>query len=307
MTLEASVFVPGTVGNLGPGFDVLGAALEGPGDVITISLTDQDHDEVVSVTGRDAALIPRDPRTNCSVVAALSLLNKFRDTRRVKLKIHRELPVAGGLGSSAAASVGGALAAMYALQVEATQEQILSAALDGEESVSGRHLDNIAPCLLGGVTLVYKVEPPRVCQLKLMGEWWMTIVSPAIQLSTKKARHVLPMLVSQQDFVQQMAYTAGLVAALTSGDYELAKHTLVDIYAEPRRAPMINGFSEAKKIALAEGAIGCSISGAGPSIFALCSDQTISERVGNEMVKALSPIPATYRVGKIAREGARRV
>lgn len=307
MIAEASVFVPATVGNLGPGFDVLGAALEGPGDIITVSLTDQSHDEVVSVTGRDAALIPRDPKSNCSVVAALSALNKLRDPRRVKISIHRELPVAGGLGSSAAASVGGALAAMYAAQKDLTQEQILSAALDGEESVSGKHLDNIAPCLLGGVTLVYQIDPPRVTRLALKGEWWMTIVSPEIQLSTKKARHVLPTLVSQQDFVQQMAHTAGLVAALTSGNYALAKETLIDIYAEPRRAPLINGFTEAKKVALAEGAIGCSISGAGPSIFALCSDQVSSERVGKEMVKVLNPIPSTYRVGKIANEGARRV
>jgi homoserine kinase len=196
---------------------------------------------------------------------------------------------------------------MYAADVQATPEQLLSAALDGEESVSGRHLDNIAPCLFGGVTLVYGVVPPKVCQLALKGEWWVCLVSPAIQLSTKKARHVLPSLVSQQDFVQQMAYTAGLVAALTTDNKPLAKETLVDIYAEPRRAPLINGFTAAKSAAIDHGAIGCSISGAGPSIFALCGDQKTAETVGNAMTLALSPIGATFHVGKIATQGAQRL
>lgn len=292
------------MGNLGPGFDVLGVAVEGAGDAITVELTDQSYDEVVSVTGKDASLIPRDPKSNCAVIAALSLLNKIRSLKRVKVSIHRELPVAGGLGSSAAASVGGALAAMHAAGVEASEEQLLSAALDGEEAVSGRHLDNIAPALLGGVTLVYGVTPPRVCRLPVQGNWWLCLVSPEIQLSTKKARHVLPSLVSQEDFVQQMAYTGGLITALISGNHKLASETLVDIYAEPRRAPLINGFTNAKKAARDEGALACSISGAGPSIFALCADKQSAERVGQKMVDSFSPLKATFRVGKIAEKGA---
>ena len=202
MSSKASIWVPATIGNLGPGFDILGAAIEGPGDVITVELIDGDYDEVASVTGKDADLIPRDPKNNCAVIAALSLLNKIRSAKRVKVSIHRELPVSGGLGSSAAASVGGALAALHAAGVEATKEQLLAAALDGEEAVSGKHLDNIAPGLLGGVTLVYGVTPPKVCRLPLKGDWWICVATPDIQLSTKKARHVLPSLVSQQDFVQ---------------------------------------------------------------------------------------------------------
>ena len=304
---QATVYAPASIGNVGPGFDVLGLAVAGLGDRITVELTQDPESRIVDITGRDAELVPRNPNDNCATIAALSLLRRVGDQRQVAITIHRELPLAGGLGASAAASVGAALATMYALGQNLDNDLILVSALDGEERVAGRHLDNIAPSLLGGLCVSVSTRPPLAAKVPLQGEWWLAVVTPAFKLTTKKARGVLPSLVSQEDFVQQMAHTSALITAFASGDHALAGASLKDIYAEPRRAPLINGFTDAKKAAVEQGALGCSISGAGPSIFALCANQATAERSASAMSQALLPLASQTHIGQIDREGARRV
>ncbi len=300
---RATVFAPASVGNVGPGFDVLGLAVEGLGDQITIELT-SGPSRVDAVIGRHADSIPREPEKNCAVVAALSLLKRIGDKRNVILTLDRSLPVSGGLGASAAASVGGAFAAVLASGKNVDQGVILQAALDGEESVAGRHLDNIAPCLLGGVTLVRDTYSADVFCLPLKGEWWVAVVSPDMQLSTKKARSVLTGIVNQGEFVAQMANTSALVASFMTGNHELARRSLVDHYAEPRRAPLIPGFANVKKAALAAGALGCSISGAGPTLFALAASKAEAQAAAEAMIPEFLPMTATSHVGRVATRGA---
>lgn len=304
---QATVYAPASIGNVGPGFDVLGLAIEGLGDRITVQLTHEPESSITSITGRDADLVPLHPRENCAAIAALSLLRRVGDTRQVKIQIHRELPLAGGLGASAAASVGAAVATMYALGKDIEKDLLLAAALDGEEQVAGRHLDNIAPSLLGGLCVSLSTQPPDVACVPIKGDWWLALVTPAFKLTTKKSRGVLPSLLSQEEFVQQMAHTSALITAFASGDHALAQRSLKDRYAEPRRAPLINGFTDAKKAALEAGALGCSISGAGPSIFALCASQKIAALTAEGMSKALQPLDSTIHIGRIDQKGARRV
>lgn len=301
---SARVFVPATVGNVGPGFDVLGLAVEGLGDTISVTLA-EGPSAVTEVTGRNAADIPRVPVRNCAVVAALSLLKRVGDSRGVLLKIDRQLPVSGGLGSSAAASVGGAFAAATAGGHSVAPDILLAAALDGEASVAGRHLDNIAPALFGGLCVVVATDPPQVARVPIKGDWWVALVSPAAQLATKKARSVLPSQIEQTILVHQMGATAALVTAFTTGDYELARLSLIDRYAEPHRAPLIERFAEVKRAAVDAGALGCSISGAGPTVFALCAAEARAKEVCSAMVAAFKPTSATGHVGRVARHGAK--
>lgn len=305
-----NVFVPATIGNVGPGFDVLGLAVDGLGDIVSAKLVDGPS-RIVAVTGRDANLVPLDPRTNCAAIAAHSLLRRLHDGRGIELSFHRQLPISGGLGSSAAASVGGAYAAALATGKDVATDLILTAALDGEASVAGRHLDNIAPAFFGGLCVVLNSDPPDVARVAISdpknGSWWLTLVSPDTKLSTKHARSVLPETVDRHLFVQQMSRTAGLVTALAQGDEGLARRSLVDLFAEPRRAPLIPSFDNVKSAALAAGALGCSISGAGPTVFALSSTESVARLVAAKMIAAFSPLKADAHVGKVATQGARAI
>jgi len=321
---QAKVFVPATVGNIGPGFDVLGLALEGLGDVVSLKIINQPS-RVISVTGKDADIIPLDPNENIAVIAALAFLERkgIKD-KGVELSIDRQLPVSGGLGSSAAASVGGALAAAWALEYDSEFKKddhqghvktmpsfsdldILESALFGESKVSGRHLDNIAPCLYGGITLIQSVSPPTVKSLPIGAPLYVSVVSPRIQLTTKQARAVLPPNLATSDWTKQMAYGIGLAVGFAQGDYQLIRDSLHDIFAEPARMPFIDRFLFVKEAALGSGALGCSISGAGPSIFAIAPSLVDAQRVGQAMSQAFLPIRSELIVSPIATKGAHLV
>lgn len=300
-----TVFAPATIGNVGPGFDVLGLCLEGLGDHIAVRLID--GPSVVSrIEGRDAADIPKKPEENAAVIAAISMLQRFGIKKGVELTIDRELPLSGGLGGSAAASVGGALAAAIAAKIVWTKEDLFAAALAGESAVAGSHLDNIAPCVLGGLTLVRPTTPPDVIELTAP-TWWVALVTPNVRVTTKDARAVLPAESPRAEWIMEMANTAALVTAFARADESLAKRALHDVYAEPRRAALIPGFHAIKQAALDAGALGSSISGAGPTIFALASTKEIAKRCQEAMVRALPVEARLSTVLRIADRGAHQV
>lgn len=297
------VFVPATIGNVGPGFDVLGLVFPGLGDVIAVDLIDGPS-TVASVTGRDANLVPLDPKKNCAVIAAESMLKINGINRGVRVTIDKQLPISGGLGASAASSVGGALAAAFACGISPKQDEILSAALEGEEAVAGRHLDNIAPCLLGGLTVVLSLNPPRVYRLPMTADWWLSILTPNARLETRTAREVLPKEIAVSDWVSAMANSIGLVSAFNQGDANLARICLVDRFAEPRRAPLIPRFGAIRDAAINAGALGCSISGAGPTIFALSEDEETARACQKAMEKAYAGVPSLSLSGQCTGNGA---
>lgn len=299
---EARVAVPATIGNVASGFDTLGLAIEGLEDKISVKLSSEINYSV-TVRGRDAAKVPLDPEKNCAVIAARSLLHRIGLIRGVHLAIERHLPISGGLGSSAAASLGGAYAAALAAGVPPHDDLVLGAALDGEAAVAGRHLDNLAPCWFGGVCLVKSVDPITVYKLPLKGHWWIVVVSPALELPTAKARAILPQSVPRDEFIAQLASVSALSAAFASGDPKLARVGLVDHFAEPRRRGLIPCFHEVRDAALHSGALGFSISGAGPSLFAMFADRLGAEKAGPFMLKAAG-VGASLHINIIAERGA---
>jgi homoserine kinase len=301
---RARAFAPATVGNVGPGFDVLGMCVDGVGDHVTVELVDAAQD-VVTVTGRDGALIPLDPDRNAAVVAARSVLRRVGSGKHLRVAVEKGLPMSGGMGGSAASSVAGALATSLALDARLDASALMVCALAGERAVAGNHLDNIAPCVMGGVTLVRQTEPPDVIAVPVAVPLFVALVTPAVRVETRAARAILPLDSPRAEWVAQMANTAALVVAFGTGDLALLSRALEDRYAEPRRASLIPQFREAKAAALGAGALGCSISGSGPTVFALASTQHHAEQCAAAMVAAFSAVAATSHVGRLSPQGAR--
>lgn len=308
MTREATVFAPGSISNVGPGFDLLGLAIRGMGDRVRLRSTASTKNYVsVEVSGRDARNIPTDPDKNVAAIAAMTLLAQFQIHASMEISIEKGLPLAGGLGGSAASSVAGAVAASLAFGLKATPEQVLSAAMAAEIVVAGRHLDNVAPSLLGGFTLVRSLDPIDVVSLNVRGDWWIAVAIPDLRIETKAARAILPDSVPREQWIRQMANTAALVHAIESGDSELARRAFVDDFAEPVRAKLIPRFAEVKAAALQGGAIGCSISGSGPTVFALAESEAAAAGIATAMQQAFGTLKSETHVTSVDREGARAV
>jgi homoserine kinase len=301
---RATAFAPATIGNVGPGFDVLGLAVDGIGDRVTVELT-HGAAAIASMEGRDADLLPSDPLRNAAVIGAIAWLRAHGDQRNPIVSIEKGLPLSGGLGGSAASSVGGAYAAARAAGVRPRSEEIVAAALEGEVAVAGRHLDNIAPCVLGGLALARAVHPIDVIALPVKADWWIAVVTPNIRIETRQAREILPKASERATWIQQMANTAALVHAFGSGDGELLRRALDDRYAEPLRAALIPHFHEAKRAAVLAGAFACSISGSGPTLFAVARDENTAHSAAQAMKEAFREVGSREHCGPIAREGVR--
>jgi homoserine kinase len=304
--MTATAFAPGSIGNVGPGFDVLGLAIEGIGDRVTVELTDGDT-RVDSITGVDAALVPLDPQRNAAAIAAVAWLRAHGDSRNPIVTIDKGLPLSGGLGGSAASSVAGAFAAALAMGSETSPIELAAAALQGEMTVAGEHLDNIAPAILGGLALSRSVRPIDIIALTVAADWRLALVTPDVRIQTKAAREVLPSTSGRAVWVQQMANTAGVVHAFATGDGELLRRALDDRYAEPRRAALIPHFNAVKRAALDAGAFACTISGSGPTLVAICADADIAHRVTAAMQTAFEQVRSIARVSPIARQGVHAV
>lgn len=285
--MKFSLFAPGTIGNVASGFDVLGLAVDELGDLYHI---EEDKSYRIKVSGRDDELIPIDPEQNATTIAAAAFY-KIAGVKPQPFSVHieRALPVAGGLGSSAAASVAGALAAARLSNAVDRVDWILKAALAGEGAVAGPHLDNIAPCFFGGLTLVQDVETLSVYPLPISKDFAIVLVTPNLKIRTKDARQILPEQLKTSEWTKQMAHCTTLALALSRGDWDQLRFGLTDPFAEPARSKLIPGFNEAKTRAIRAGAFGFSISGSGPTCFALCPDRERAVVVGRELETVFGP------------------
>jgi homoserine kinase len=284
---------------------VLGLAVDGIGDTVTIALHDG-ADVIDDITGRDAARIPRDVARNTAAIAARAFFDAHgAGGTRFRMVIDKGLALSGGMGGSAASSVAGAVAASRALDRDASPVALMQAAAAGESVVSGAHLDNIAASLLGGLTLVRSMQPIDVVKVPLAGDWWIALVTPDVTIETRAARALLPEASPRAEWVQQMANTTALVLALATGNRDLVRRALSDGFAEPRRASLIPRFAEARQAALANGALGCSISGSGPTLFALAGASEAAQRSAAAMQAAFDGLASTVHVGRVSAEGAR--
>ena len=302
-------YAPGGIGNMGPGLDILGCAVTGAGDAVELEWSDDTQMTGLRVEDAGHPDLPTDPARHAAAIAALRVLHAsgLRPARALVMRVRKGLPVAGGQGGSAASAVAGAVAMNELLGAPLNQNALLVAALDAEAAVAGRHADNVAASLLGGVVLVRSVDPLDIVRLPFPPALQVVLVHPDQRLRTAEARAILPSTIDLQTLVRQSANIAAIVAALASGDYELLRRALDDRVAEPARAPLLPGFAEAKAAALAAGALGCSISGSGPTIFAFAPNDEEGRIIARAMCAAYGArgIDATSRVGHIDQQGAR--
>lgn len=303
-------FAPASIGNLGPGLDVLGCAVTGAGDTVMTQWCD-----AAGVVVRDPGHpdLPTDPALHASAIAATAVLRQALGggirlpASGIALTVRKELPLSAGQGGSAASAVAGAVATNALCGSPLPADALLDACLVAESTVAGRHLDNLAPSLLGGICLVRSMDPIDVVRLAAPEGLYIVLAHPAQRLRTAEARAVLPDFVDRATALHQAAQVGAIVAALASGDLALLGRAIDDRIAEPARAPLIPGFREAKTAALAAGALGASISGAGPTTFALAGDLACAQAVAAAMEAAFASraITSSVRVCEVDRVGAR--
>jgi len=266
-TRAVAVYAPGSVSNLGPGFDCLGIAFTGRGDLVTAARAGGRGVRVAAISD---SRIPLEAERNTAAIAAAAVLRRAGDAAgALELTIEKGLPLSAGLGGSAASAVAGAVAADALLGTHLSRADLLAAALEGEAAVSGRHPDNVAPSLLGGAVLVVSLDPVHVTPLRVHPDLGLVLATPGYAVETAQARAVLPAQVSRAEAVGQAARLGGLVVGLERGDAELIRRAMVDAIAEPARAALYPGYAEARAAALEAGAVGVAVSGAGPSLVAV--------------------------------------
>jgi homoserine kinase len=294
---------PGGIGNIGPGIDILGCAVTGLGDAVTARFADGR-----GITIEDAGHpdLPRDRSRHASGLAATEVLRRSGRRDGIALTVQKNLPLAGGQGGSAASAVAGAVAANALLGNPLNGEELLYSALVAEETLSGRHIDNLAPSLFGGILLIRSIEPLRVDSLPVPANLHIALVHPEMELRTADARAVLPETLDRATALAQATAVAAMVAAFCTGDLSRLRDAIDDRIAEPARAALLPGFYEAKRAALESGALGCSISGGGPSSFALTDDARVAARAVERMIAAYEScgIGATGRVAQVDTVGA---
>lgn len=298
--------VPGGIGNFGPGLDVLGCAVEGLSDRVW-AVRDDEHPGIrIDRPGHPD--LPRDATRHAAGIAAAEVLRVCGQSDvGLSLRIEKGLPLAGGQGGSAASAVAAAVAVDALFGKTLTTEELIHAALVAETKVSGRHADNVIPALVGGIVLIRSLEEMDFLQLPVPEALRIVLVHPGYRVSTQDARRALPEWVDRPTAVHQMAQVGAIVHALAAGDLELLGRAMDDRLAEPTRMALLPGFAEAKRAAIEAGALGCSISGAGPSAFALVDDERLGEEVAAAMIAAYANrnVKADARVTRVDERGAR--
>ena len=283
---ECRAFAPGSIGNLACGFDVLGLALAGPGDEVIARTAPEPGLRITAIRG-DGGRLPLDVRENSAGTAAQAVMDEIGAAGGVELELQKGLPLAAGMGGSAASAVAAAVAVDALLGSRLPQESLLYCALAGEAVAAGSaHPDNAAPSLLGGLVLVPSWTPLRAIQLDVPRDLFAVHVHPHMEVRTQRAREVLGDQVRLPDAIAQWGNTAALMVGLFREDWDLIGLSVQDRVAEPLRSPAVPGFQEVKDAALNAGALAASLSGSGPSLFALCRGRERAETVGDRMVAA---------------------
>jgi homoserine kinase len=281
------VFAPATVANVACGFDVLGFALQEPGDEVIMRLADHKQVLIKEITGDEGKLSLQTEKNTVSVTVQ-KYLNFLGISQGVDIWLHKKMPLGSGLGSSAASAVAGLVAINELLGKPNPSKELLRWAMEGERVACGSaHADNVAPSLLGGFVLIRSYEPLDVHKLPFPTDLVAAVIHPHIELRTEVARSVLPKEIKIATAVKQWGNVGGLVAGLCLSNFELISNSLQDVVAEPARAGLIPYFYAMQNAALDSGALGCSISGAGPSVFALCKGREIAEKVAKSMTNIL--------------------
>lgn len=276
MSETVTAFAPASIGNLAVGFDMLGLALSGVGDRVLARQTSGDEATIAEVRGMDGEIHPElstDPKENTASIAAQALLNDHGGAFGVELKVHKGVPLQSGMGSSAASAVAAVVAVNALLATPLDAEALLPYALEGEKYASGGlHADNVAPSLLGGLVLCPQVLLPDVVRLPAPYGVGAVLLHPDLQVNTAEARRGLANSYTMKQWLEQQGLLAGFVAACAANDIDLIRKTLRDLVIEPQRCSAVPCFGAVQEAAMRSGALGSSLSGSGPSLFALCEE-----------------------------------
>jgi homoserine kinase len=298
------VRVPATVANLVCGFDILGMAVQEPADEMELELTEKPGIEIIHT---DDFGLPGDPSKNVTGAALEALLKQLNEPVGFKVKINKTIKPGSGLGSSAASAAGAVVAANHLLGKRFNDEELVQFAMFGEKLASGvKHADNIAPCIFGGITLIRSIFPLDIVCIE-PPDLFVTIVHPQIEVKTSDARQILKKELLLKDAIKQWGNIAGLVAGLIKKDINLIGRSMEDVVVEPFRKILVPGFDDIKNGCKETGVLGGGISGSGPSVFMLSSDNKIAlhaELVMREVYDKMGINYKTY-VTKISPEGVK--
>lgn len=303
------VFAPASVANVAVGFDVLGFALEAPGDEIIVREGNSPGITITSIQGASGKL-PYDVMKNTAGFAAKRLLDFIGESDRpIEMEIHKKMPFGSGLGSSAASAVGGVFAVNEFLKTGLSKYDILKFAVDGEQIADGAyHADNVAPSLLGGMIMIRDNATLDLKKLHIPIGLNAVVIYPHVEILTRESRGILKNEVDFKTVIRQQGNLGSFVAAMYTSDFGMIGRSLEDLLVEPQRAHLIPLFYDMKELAMKSGALGFSISGAGPSMFALCDNSGIAEEI-SEKAKILymsKKMEVNTYLSKINHEGAVR-
>jgi homoserine kinase len=304
---EIKIFCPATVANLSCGFDVLGLCLENIGDEMIIRKVKEKGLRIIKITGAD---LPLENNKNVAGVAGMALLNHLDLEFGFEIEIHKKIKAGSGIGSSAASAAGVVVGINELLGNPLHRKDLISFAMEGEFLASGSyHADNVSPAILGGFTLVRGYNPLEVIKIKSPKDLYVTIIHPHIEVKTSEARSILPKEIPLKTAITQWGNLGGFISGLYTEDYGLIGRCLQDVVAEPYRKNLIPEFDTIKKMASENGALGCGISGSGPSIYSLSNGLENSKKVENAIQTFFSKttIPFNTYTSKVCDIGVRKV
>lgn len=303
---EIKVFCPATISNINCGFDILGLCLDGIGDEMIFRKTSEKGIRITKIFGAD---LPLQNEKNVAGVAALAIYNSVENIPfGIEIEIYKRIKTGSGIGSSSASAAGAVFGINELLENPYTREELVQFAMKGEVVASGsEHADNVAPCLLGNFTLVTGYNPLQVVSIKSPENLFAVVLHPHIEVKTADSRALLPENFLLKDVILQTASLGGFVAGLYTKDFKLISNSLNDFLIEKYRKKLIPNFDLIKNSAMENGALGSGISGAGPSIFALCEGKENAEKVRNAMQKEYSKSEIAFDIylSKINSEGTK--
>jgi len=309
---QSTAFAPATVANLGPGFDVLGLALEDVGDVVRIDVDPGGKPGVIiaSITG-DGGRLPKDPYLNTAGYAVVQLLQErgLEGLLSVKLDLRKGLPLGSGMGSSAASAVAAIVAFEGIFEEQLPQEVLLRIACECERAACGTpHADNVAPSLLGGLVLWSPLMNKPV-SIPVPEDLWCAVVHPEMEIRTEDARRVLPEHISMTSAIETAGQLGSLISGMYESDYERISAALVDPLVTPFRAKLIPGFEKMMQSISKVGAIGGGISGSGPSVFALGSYEESVRKAALTIQRCFleENVQSDQLISKVSAKGARLI
>jgi homoserine kinase len=302
---EIKIFCPATIANISCGFDVLGLCLETVGDEMIIRKSDVKGIKITKIVGE---VLPLETSKNVAGVAALALLDAIDYKFGFEIEIYKNIKPGSGIGSSAASAAGAVFGINELLGKPFTRKELVEFAMKGEAIASGsEHADNVAPAILGGITLVRSSAPLDIIKIESPSELYATVIHPQIELKTSEMRAVLQPMIPLKSAILQWGNLGGLIAGFYTSDYELIGRSLHDEIVEPLRGPFIPKFDVIKKTALENGALGSGISGSGPSIFALSKGIETANRIAKAMFVVYEDMnmPFEIHVSKVNPEGVK--